>query len=110
MSHIYVLERRPLRIPLRIPLCVPLYAPLRIPLRAPLCALLCAPLCVTGANAAYDAADDPFMLVTKFAGENNMSFYQALQTPEIKRLRLRLKTGHSVYSAVRFYTEDLTRI
>ena len=52
-----------------------------------------------GANAAYDAADDPFTLVTKFAGENNMSFYQALQTPEIKRLRLRLKTGHSVYSA-----------
>ena len=84
MSHIYVLERRPLRVPLRVPLCVP--------------------LCVTGANAAYDAADDPFMLVTKFAGENNMSFYQALQTPEIKRLRLRLKTGHSVYSAVRFYT------
>ena len=77
MSHIYVLERRPLRVPLRVPLCV------------------------TGANAAYDAADDPFMLVTKFAGENNMSFYQALQTPEIKRLRLRLKTGHSVYSAVR---------
>ena len=52
-----------------------------------------------GANAAYDAVDDPFTVVTKFAGENNMSFYQALQTPEIKRLRLRLKTGHSVYSA-----------
>ena len=52
-----------------------------------------------GANAAYEAADNPFTLVTKFAGENNMSFFQALQTPEIKRLRLRLKTGHSVYSA-----------
>jgi Ca2+-binding EF-hand superfamily protein len=51
------------------------------------------------ANAAYDAVDDPFNLVNKFAEENQMSFFQALQTPEIKRLRLRLKTGHSVYSA-----------
>eukprot|EP00946_MAST-07B_sp_MAST-7B-sp1_P005039 g5039.t1 len=50
-------------------------------------------------NAAYDAIDDPFNLVNKFAQENQMSFFQALQTPEIKRLRLRLKTGHSVYSA-----------
>jgi Ca2+-binding EF-hand superfamily protein len=50
-------------------------------------------------NAAYDAVDDPFNLVKKFAEENEMSFFQALQTPEIKRLRLRLKTGHSVYSA-----------
>ena len=53
---------------------------------------------IDAAGGADAAASDPYHFVMKFANENQMTFYEAIMAPEIKRMNLRLKTGHSVYS------------
>ena len=50
------------------------------------------------AGGGQSAKNDPYAFVMKFAKENQMSFYEAVMQPEIKKLNLRLKTGDSIYA------------
>ena len=46
-------------------------------------------------GAGKSAKADPYAFIMKFAEDNQLSFYEAIDEPEIKKLNLRLKTGDS---------------
>ena len=49
-------------------------------------------------GAGKSAKADPYAFIMKFAKDNQLSFYEAIDEPEIKKLNLRLKTGDSIYA------------